>query len=174
MSTTAASHLSPAFPERAAWGTASKLRAWQAAALEQYLESTPRDFLAVATPGAGKTTYALRARHRAAATGASSSGSPWSPPPSTSRPSGPTPPARVGIHIDPQLHQRPGAARRTSSTASPLTYAQVASKPLLHRARTEAAPTLVILDEVHHGGDTLSLGRRHPRGVRARHPAAVR
>src|SRR5665648_941975 len=60
MSTAAASHLSPAFPERAAWGTASKLRAWQADALTQYLRSTPRDFLAVATPGAGKTTYALR------------------------------------------------------------------------------------------------------------------
>src|SRR6185436_18983710 len=60
MSTTAASHLSPAFPERAAWGTASKLRAWQAAALDQYLRAAPRDFLAVATPGAGKTTYALR------------------------------------------------------------------------------------------------------------------
>src|SRR5450759_2259081 len=60
MSTAAASHLSPAFPERAAWGTASKLRAWQADALTQYLASTPRDFLAVATPGAGKTTYALR------------------------------------------------------------------------------------------------------------------
>ena len=60
MSTAAASHLSPAFPKRAAWGTASKLRVWQADALAQYLRSTPRDFLAVATPGAGKTTYALR------------------------------------------------------------------------------------------------------------------
>src|SRR5690625_7399042 len=39
-----------------------------------------------------------------------------------------------------------------------LTYAQVASKPILHRNRTEAAKTLVILDEVHHGGDALSWG----------------
>ena len=53
MSTAAASHLSPAFPERAAWGTASKLRAWQQAAIAAYLRATPRDFLAVATPGAG-------------------------------------------------------------------------------------------------------------------------
>ena len=29
---------------------------------------------------------------------------------------------------------------------------------MLHRARTEAAPTLVILDEIHHGGDNLSWG----------------
>ena len=60
MSTSAASHLSPAFPERAAWGTASKLRAWQQEALTAYLENDAKDFLAVATPGAGKTTYALR------------------------------------------------------------------------------------------------------------------
>src|SRR5699024_9510772 len=39
-----------------------------------------------------------------------------------------------------------------------LTYAQVAANPALHRARTEAARTLVILDEVHHGGDALTWG----------------
>src|SRR5579875_1718607 len=60
MSTSAASHLSPAFPGKAAWGTAGKLRAWQAAAMDRYFADQPRDFLAVATPGAGKTTYALR------------------------------------------------------------------------------------------------------------------
>src|SRR5699024_11870936 len=58
--TAAAENLPPAFPERAAWGTAGKLRAWQAEALEKYFAEQPRDFLAVATPGAGKTTFALR------------------------------------------------------------------------------------------------------------------
>ena len=52
--------LPPAMPERAAWGTAPKLRQWQQEALEKYLSEAPRDFLAVATPGAGKTTFALR------------------------------------------------------------------------------------------------------------------
>ena len=56
MSQSAASHLSPAFPRRAAWGTAGALRAWQAEALKLYLQSGRTDFLAVATPGAGKTT----------------------------------------------------------------------------------------------------------------------
>jgi superfamily II DNA or RNA helicase len=66
MSTTAASHLSPAFPLRAPWGTADALRAWQQEALDAYLDkaagggAAARDFLAVATPGAGKTTFALR------------------------------------------------------------------------------------------------------------------
>ena len=51
--------LPPAYPDRAAWGTATHLRAWQSAALEKYFSHSPRDFLAVATPGAGKTTFAL-------------------------------------------------------------------------------------------------------------------
>ena len=52
--------LSPAYPGRAAWGTAARLRAWQVEALARYRELGQRDFLAVATPGAGKTTFALR------------------------------------------------------------------------------------------------------------------
>ena len=35
------------------------LRPWQRAAFDQYRSSPAPDFLAVATPGAGKTTYAL-------------------------------------------------------------------------------------------------------------------
>ena len=64
----AAEHLSPSYPQRAPWGTAQRLRAWQAEALDLYFSldgpdgigSGPRDFLAAATPGAGKTTFALR------------------------------------------------------------------------------------------------------------------
>ncbi len=36
------------------------LRAWQRKALVEYLRRRTDDFLAVATPGAGKTTFALR------------------------------------------------------------------------------------------------------------------
>src|SRR3712207_9442288 len=39
--------------------SARPLRAWQQAALEQYEQSSPKDFLVTATPGAGKTTFAL-------------------------------------------------------------------------------------------------------------------
>ena len=39
--------------------TSRPLRAWQQAALEQYEEQSPKDFLVTATPGAGKTTFAL-------------------------------------------------------------------------------------------------------------------
>jgi len=45
-----------------------RLRPWQKAALDRFLAAEAADFLAVATPGAGKTTFALTAaRHELAA-----------------------------------------------------------------------------------------------------------
>ena len=156
MSTAAASHLSPAFPERAAWGTAAKLRAWQQAALTAYLRATPRDFLAVATPGAGKTTYALRLATELLGRGTVSAVTIVAPTEHL-KVQWAEAAALVGIHIDPRFSN--SSARHSSEyDGVALTYAQVASRPALHRTRTEAAPTLVILDEVHHGGDNLSWG----------------
>ena len=82
-SAAAATHLSPAYPARAAWGTAGRLRAWQAAALESYLQRAPRDFLAAATPGAGKTTFALRVAAELLETGVGAPRDAWSRRPST-------------------------------------------------------------------------------------------
>lgn len=156
MSTAAASHLSPAFPERAAWGTADKLRAWQQAALTAYLRADPRDFLAVATPGAGKTTYALRLATELLGRGTISAVTIVAPTEHL-KTQWAEAAARVGIHIDPRFSN--SSARHSSEyDGVALTYAQVASKPALHRTRTESAPTLVILDEIHHGGDALSWG----------------
>jgi len=156
MSTAAASHLSPAFPERAAWGTATKLRAWQADALTQYLQTTPRDFLAVATPGAGKTTYALRLATELFALGRVSRVTVVAPTEHL-KTQWADAASRVGIRIDPHFTNAAGRHGAEFHGVA-VTYAQVASKPLLHRARTKAAPTLVILDEIHHGGDNLSWG----------------
>jgi superfamily II DNA or RNA helicase len=156
MRTAAASHLSPAFPERAAWGTASKLRAWQADALTRYLRSTPRDFLAVATPGAGKTTYALRLASELFARGVISRVTVVAPTEHL-KTQWADAASRVGIRIDPRFTNAAGRHGEGYHGVA-VTYAQVASKPLLHRARTKAAPTLVILDEIHHGGDHLSWG----------------
>src|SRR6202011_1604975 len=43
-----------------------------------------------------------------------------------------------------------------------VTYAQVASHPTLHRGRTEQRKTLVIFDEIHHGGDVKPWGAATP------------
>ena len=156
MSTAAASNLSPAFPERAAWGTASKLRAWQAAALSTYLEQSPQDFLAVATPGAGKTTYALRLATELLGRGTVTAVTIVAPTEHL-KTQWADAAARVGIHIDPRFSN--SSARHSHEyDGVALTYAQVASRPSLHRTRTQSERTLVILDEIHHGGDNLSWG----------------
>ncbi|WNB86671.1 DEAD/DEAH box helicase [Cellulomonas sp. ATA003] len=155
-SAAAASQLSPAFPGRAPWGTAGKLRAWQAEALETYRTAAPRDFLAVATPGAGKTTFALRIATELLSAGTVRRVTVVAPTEHLKRQWADAA-ARVGIHLDPTFKNAQGRHGAHYDGVA-LTYAQVATKPALHAARTAAAPTLVILDEVHHGGDALSWG----------------
>jgi superfamily II DNA or RNA helicase len=156
MSTSAASHLPPAFPGRAPWGTAAKLRAWQAAALEQYLAEASRDFLAVATPGAGKTTFALRVATELLRAGVVQRVTVVVPTEHL-KTQWADAAHRVGIRIDPAFKNAQGSHGRDYDGVV-VTYAQVASRPMLHRARTQAAHTLVILDEIHHAGDALSWG----------------
>lgn len=156
MTSSAFEHLSPAFPQRAAWGTASRLRAWQAEALDDYLTRAPRDYLCVATPGAGKTTFALRVarelldareiRRVIIVTPTEHLKVQWA-----------DAAARVGIHIDPGLgNSRRGRSREYDGVA--VTYAGVAARSFHYQALVGNFPTLVIFDEVHHAGDALSWG----------------
>ncbi|RKN39862.1 DEAD/DEAH box helicase [Streptomyces hoynatensis] len=152
--TSASSHLSPAFPGRAPWGTAGKLRAWQQAAMEEYLRRQPRDFLAVATPGAGKTTFALTlaswllhhhvVQQVTVVAPTEHLKSQWA-----------EAAARIGIRLDPDYSAGP-LARDYHGVA--VTYAGVGVRPMLHRNRCEQRKTLVILDEIHHAGDSRSWG----------------
>ncbi|WP_158882996.1 DEAD/DEAH box helicase [Amycolatopsis anabasis] len=136
--------------------TARPLRAWQRRALTKYLTTKPQDFLAVATPGAGKTVFGLRIaaellsdrtveavtivtptehlKHQWAASAAA-----------------------AGIAIDSNFRNTTGVTSSDFRGVA-LTYAQVAAHPTMHRVRTENRKTLVILDEIHHGGDAKSWG----------------
>ncbi len=154
--TSAAEHLSPSFPERAARGTADKLRAWQEEALEAYFEKEPRDFLAAATPGAGKTTFALRLAAELLARKTIDRITVVAPTDHLKRQWADAA-HRVGIRLDPGFKNSDvRQARHFHGIA--VSYAQVAMRAALHRELTEGARTLVILDEVHHGGDALSWG----------------
>ncbi len=156
VTTTAASshHLSPAFPGRAPWGTAGKLRAWQQGAMDRYLQEQPRDFLAVATPGAGKTTFALTlaswllhhhvVQQVTVVAPTEHLKKQWA-----------EAAARVGIKLDPEYSAGP-LSREYHGVA--VTYAGVGVRPMLHRNRVEQRKTLVILDEIHHAGDSKSWG----------------
>ncbi|WP_284975367.1 DEAD/DEAH box helicase [Arthrobacter sp. efr-133-TYG-104] len=148
--------LPPAYPERAAWGTAQKLRAWQQEALDLYMARHPKDFLAVATPGAGKTTFALRIATTLLDAGVVNRVTIVAPTDHLKRQWADAA-AKVGVAIDPNFKNSDGQHGR-GFVGVAVTYAQVASKPMLHRAKTEAARTLVILDEIHHGGEALSWG----------------
>ncbi|MHA6508900.1 DEAD/DEAH box helicase [Tessaracoccus sp. Y1736] len=157
MSSSALDHLSPAFPQRAAWGTASSLRAWQAAALEQYARDQPRDFLCVATPGAGKTTFALRValtllssrtvRRIVVVTPTEHLKVQWA-----------DAAARVGIQLDPGLGGSSRRGRAKEYHGSAVTYAGVAARSYVYEALCHSKETLVIFDEIHHAGDSKSWG----------------
>ncbi len=124
-------------------------RGWQAAFLAQFAEHRARDFLLVATPGAGKTfaacqamrgaqqivvvcpTTALRAQWADAADAA-------------------------GLHLDPRWRNADGAWRADVDGVV-VTYQQVAQAPDLF-AHHLARPTFVVLDEIHHAGESATWG----------------
>jgi superfamily II DNA or RNA helicase len=132
------------------------LRAWQRSALVTYLRSQPRDFLAVATPGAGKTTFALRIASELLGSGAVQAVTVVAPTEHL-KTQWALAASKVGIALDPGFRNAMGATSSDFHGVA-VTYAGVAAHPLLHRARTERRRTLVILDEVHHAGDALSWG----------------
>jgi superfamily II DNA or RNA helicase len=132
------------------------LRRWQKDAYRSYFRSAQRDFLLAATPGAGKTTFALTvaaellARRQVSAitvvTPTEHLKHQWS-----------RAAHRIGISIDPEFSNSAGQVA-ADFTGVAVTYAQVAAHPPLHRQRTLSKRTLVIFDELHHAGDALSWG----------------
>lgn len=142
------------------WPVNMPLRDWQhrawAACTRQ--DRTETDFLCVATPGGGKTTFGLRVAHdRMQAV------------------------ARLRVVIvvpsDHLKMQWQAAAARTCGlqlqrdwTPSNgietrdfdglvVTYQAVASQPDVFRTQCDRAPTLVIFDEIHHAGDAQTWGQ---------------
>ncbi|MFY1690959.1 DEAD/DEAH box helicase [Plantactinospora sp. WMMB782] len=144
------------------------LRSWQRKALVEYLRRRSEDFLAVATPGAGKTTFALRIAAELLADGTVEAVTVVAPTEHL-KTQWAVAAARVGIQLD--------AAFRNADLHSSadfhgavVTYAQVGIAPQVHRRRTMTRRTLVILDEIHHAGDSRSWGD----GVKAAFEPAVR
>jgi superfamily II DNA or RNA helicase len=143
--------ISPARPE-----LLRSLRGWQREAYDEYFRQQQRDFLLVATPGAGKTTFALTLAAELLArreVGAVTVVTPtehlkhqWA-----------QAAHRMGIALDPAFSNAQGRASADYSGVA-VTYAQVAAHPALHMQRTLNRRTLVVFDEIHHAGDALSWG----------------
>src|SRR3954471_1275173 len=132
------------------------LRSWQRHALSTYLRQSPRDSSAVATPGAGKTRFALVLAAHLMRTHEVQRLTIVTPTEHLKKQWADAAHAH-GLHLDPTFTNAAGRSGRDFDGVV-VTYAQVAMAPLLHRARTEAKRSLVVLDEVHHAGDALSWG----------------
>lgn len=133
-----------------------RLRPWQRQAIGRYLQAGRRDFLVTATPGAGKTTFALavarrllvaRTVHQVVVVC----------PTDHLRTQWADAAAAVGLVLDPTMTNAQGPVP-DGARGYVTTYAQVAGRPVIHAARSTKRKTLVILDEIHHAGDGLSWG----------------
>ncbi len=132
------------------------LRSWQRRALDRYLSLATADFTAVATPGAGKTTFALRVAAQLLADKAVEAVTVVAPTEHL-KTQWATAAARAGIQLDAAFRNADQHSAADFHGAV-LTYAQVGAAPQVHRRRTLARPTLVVLDEIHHAGDSRSWG----------------
>jgi superfamily II DNA or RNA helicase len=134
-----------------------ELRGWQREALDTYIARDKDQFLVVATPGAGKTTFALNLAHELLEAGAvhrivvvvptEHLKVQWA-----------KAAHRCGISIDPTTRNASGLENPVDYRGAALTYAQVASQPQLHRMGATRTATLVILDEIHHAGEEKAWG----------------
>jgi superfamily II DNA or RNA helicase len=145
---------------------AIRLRAWQREALARFEQSPHPNFLAVATPGAGKTLFALTAVLRALLSRQARRvvivvptqhlKQQWA-----------QAAERLDIHLDPDWSAGYGALP-SDVHGVVVTYQQVAANPGALRTLVQGA--LIILDEIHHAGESRSWGD----GVRFAFEPAVR
>lgn len=135
--------------------TTVRLRRWQRRALERLEGATSPDFLAVATPGAGKTTFALVALRRRMAelpgrrvvvvAPTAHLKTQWA-----------QAAARFGLALEDRW--RPGGGALPGDVHGVVTtYQQVAGAPRQVAAIAEGG--LVVLDEIHHAGDERAWGQ---------------
>jgi len=138
----------------------SRLRHWQQDALTAYdaaqRNGGRRDFLLTATPGAGKTTFALAVAARlirrrvidrvVVICPTDHLRTQWADAASD-----------AGVVLDPKMTNAQGPVP-AGAHGYVSTYAQVAGRPAIHAARCQRQRTLVVLDEIHHAGDGLSWG----------------
>lgn len=148
------------------WPKGIGLRLWQQRAWAAFLCREKADFTVIATPGAGKTVFALRCAHGMLVEETAERviivcptehlKFQWE-----------EEAKRVGLLLDPKLINRNGLASDYHGAC--VTYQQVAAEPSFHRTLTQQRPTVVIFDEIHHAGDNLTWGSR----IRHAHENAV-
>lgn len=143
------------------------LRPWQKRALDAFVASSRPDFLAVATPGAGKTTFALTAVRVEMTRGG------WAPvvvvvPTQHLKVQWAGAAARFDLHLEPRWSATQGRLPADVDGVV-VTYQQVAANPAALGSLAQGA--VVVFDEIHHAADERSWGdslRRAFTGARRR------
>jgi len=125
-----------------------KPREWQLQAWDQYIRDEKSDWLLCATPGAGKTTWALGLARRLLDNGTVERVVVVAPT-QTIRDQWKN---QTVVHLDFVLNEHGGLENAKDFEGIVLTYAQVANQPDLQRMGCGRAKTLVIFDEIHHAG----------------------
>jgi superfamily II DNA or RNA helicase len=133
---------------------ALRLRPWQREALAIFEERAGADFLAVATPGAGKTNFALAAVWRAL-TARTARRVVVVVPTQHLKVQWALAAERFDIHLDPDWSAGYGGLPSDVHGVA-VTYQQVAANPAALRPLVQGA--LVILDEIHHAGESRAWG----------------
>lgn len=131
------------------------LRKWQREAVMAWGRTQPKDYLAVATPGGGKTLFS-----GAVATGAIEGGLVDQlvicVPTTLLRTQWATDMASIGIQVDSRYRTGERIARDLQGVV--VTYAQIMDDPQAFRRLVERRRTLLISDEIHHAGEQSSWG----------------
>jgi superfamily II DNA or RNA helicase len=133
------------------------LRDWQRRALSSVCTHQSKDFLAMATPAAGKTRFALRVAHEFMTKQAvvrvlvvcptNHLRTQWS-----------DAAGKIGLQLDPTLTNEQ-AAEAPDYHGAVVTYQQVCLAPTSFQRVCKSKKTLLIFDELHHAGDGKNWGK---------------
>jgi superfamily II DNA or RNA helicase len=140
------------------WPDARPLRAWQKEATEAVRAHSAANFLASATPAAGKTTFGLHIAHRMLSAGFVSRVVVAGPTTHICR-QWAADAGRYGIDLEPNRPNSDGPESADFHGVA-VTYQTIAAGPETHRQAAERRPTLLIADEPHHMGDLAAWGVR--------------
>jgi len=127
------------------------IRPWQDKALNAFFENNEKDFLCVATPGAGKTTFALVAARKVLATRPEINKIVVVVPSAHLKEQWADAAAKVGLILDTSFDEMTAYSHGLVTT-----YQAVSKHPGSYDKHSPS--TFVIFDEIHHAGDEKSWG----------------
>lgn len=136
------------------WANSIQLRDWQERLRDKYVSDNKQDFLVVATPGAGKTVGSLALVFHLFSMGITEQLIIVCPSERLKR-QWANDAAKFGIQIDPYWT---GYTIKQGFHGVALTYQSIEKRSQLLRMICNAKPAVVLFDEIHHAGESMTWG----------------